>query len=301
MRRRRLSPLHLAAAGVAAAGVAACAWPSDAERFPTPEERLEIVATAPAQGDTAAPAARIDLCLSRLADPRTLGAFDATLSSGGVIFDVELDLQIFAWRPPTGEDLGEAPWCPGSVVSIQPRTPLVPGVLYRVRLRPSLRGWAGELLDVTTPGWHPLPGGEAAFTLEWTPTLGPTDDEDEDQGEAEPPRTLRELFAPGGALDPARGLCSCHLEPYGLARELLPLQDPGRAFEALVLPTALHSTGYRMVAPQRPSESFLIHKLLRDEGEVLDFVHGSAMPLPGPLPYRDLVEIARWIEDGALY
>ncbi|MBK8261793.1 MAG: hypothetical protein IPK80_10690 [Nannocystis sp.] len=295
MRRRSQPLLHLAAAWVAACA-AACAWPSDVERFATPEERLELLSTSPAHGDTAAPAARIDLCFSRLADPRTLGAFDVTLSSGGVIFDVDVDLQIFAWRPPTGEELGEAPWCPGSVVSIRPRTPLVTGILYRVRLRPSLRGWAGELLDVTTPGWQPVPGGEAAFTLEWTP--GPPS---EPEGEAEPPRTLRELFAPGGVLDPARGLCGCHREPYGLASELLPLRAPQEAFDALVLPTALRSTGYRMVAPHRPSESFLIHKLLRDDDDVLDFVHGSAMPLPGPLPYRDLVEIARWIEDGALY
>ncbi|MCY1012106.1 hypothetical protein OV079_42475 [Nannocystis pusilla] len=63
---------------------------------------------------------------------------------------------MFAWRPP-GESSGtaDAPWCPGSVVSLRAKEPLVPGVLHRVRLAPSAVGWAGEQLDVTTPGGSP--------------------------------------------------------------------------------------------------------------------------------------------------
>ncbi|HRI10608.1 MAG TPA: hypothetical protein PKW35_22460, partial [Nannocystaceae bacterium] len=62
------------------------------------------------------------------------------------------------------------------------------------------------------------------------------------------------------------------------------------------------STGYRRVAPSRPSESFLIQKLLRDDaGEAIHGVRGSAMPLPGAIPYADLVAIARWIEGGAAF
>ena len=211
----------LAILSVAALAGPACAWVSDAERYPAPEDPLEIVTTVPAAGAAAVDAtARIDLCLSGLADPASLGDLDATLSSGSVVFDVDLDLQLFAWRPPLGAAAADAPWCPGSVVSLRPRAPLRSETRYRVRLRPTLRGWSGELLDVSTPGW--LGGDEPIFELEFMVTPHPPGDVEE-ADPPPPPRTLRDLFADGGPFDPARGLCSCHREPYGLARELLAL------------------------------------------------------------------------------
>ena len=55
-----------------------------------------------------------------------------------------------------------------------------------------------------------------------------------------------------------------------------------------------------MVSPRLPSESFLVHKLLRDhDGEALRGVLGDAMPPDEEIPYTDYVAIARWIEAGA--
>ncbi len=60
-------------------------------------------------------------------------------------------------------------------------------------------------------------------------------------------------------------------------------------------------TGFPMVSLRRPSESFLVHKLLREkDGDPLRGVLGDAMPKDGELPYADYVAIARWIEAGAL-
>ena len=293
-------PRPLAILSVAILAGPACAWVSDAERYPAPEDRLEIVTTTPAAGATAVdPTARIDLCLSGLADPASLGDLDATLSSGSVVFDIDLDLQLFAWRPPLGAAATDRPWCPGSVVSLRPRAPLRSGTRYRVRLRPTLHGWGGEPLDVSTPGWQG--DDDPIFDLEFM--VAPTAPGGAEEADPPPPpRTLRDLFADGGPFDPARGLCSCHREPYGLARERLALNTPDAAFLALVVDDTPRSTGYPRIAAHRPSESFLIHKLLRDdEGEPLHGVRGAAMPLPGAIPYPDLAAIARWIEDGALY
>jgi hypothetical protein len=56
-----------------------------------------------------------------------------------------------------------------------------------------------------------------------------------------------------------------------------------------------------MVSPRRPSESFLIHKLLRDEdGHAIYRVSGDPMPPDEGLPHADLSAIAIWIETGAL-
>lgn len=295
---RSFAPLVILSVAAALGG---CAWPSDAERFPAPEDRLEIVASIPSAGATAVPrTAGIDLCLSDLADPGSLGDLDANLSSGSVIFDIDLDLQLFPWRAPGSSDPpGDSPWCAGSVLSIRPRATLRGGSLYRVRLRPTLHGWGGEALDVTTPGWTENDDGDPVFNLEFTTAPG-------DEPAMPPPEaiapTLRDLFAEGGPFDPGRGLCSCHREPYGLARERLVLTTPEIAFAELVETPTIASTGYRRVAPSRPSESFLIQKLLRDDaGEAIHGVRGSAMPLPGAIPYADLVAIARWIEGGAAF
>lgn len=295
---RPAAPLVILSVAAATGG---CAWPSDVERFPAPEDRLEIVATLPTAGGTGVPrTSGIDLCLSDLADPGSLGDLDASLSSGSVIFDIDVDLQLFPWRAPGSlAPAGAPPWCAGSVLSIRPRAAMRGGTLYRVRLQPTLRGWAGEALDVATPGWIVNDDGEPVFDLEFT--TEPGDDPATPPPEPAAP-TLRDLFGEGGPFDPGRGLCSCHREPYGLARERLALVNPESAFAALVEDPTIASTGYRRVAPGRPSESFLIHKLLRDdEGGAIHGVRGSAMPLPGAISYADLVAIARWIEGGAAY
>jgi hypothetical protein len=56
-----------------------------------------------------------------------------------------------------------------------------------------------------------------------------------------------------------------------------------------------------MVSLRRPSESFLVHKLLHEpDGDPLRGVLGDVMPKDGELPYADYVAIAQWIEAGAL-
>ena len=117
----------------------------------------------------------------------------------------------------------------------------------------------------------------------------------------EEPSTLADLFATGGPFDPERGLCSCHADGDDTAHALLDLSTPEAAFEDLVLPPRLRDTGFAMVTPRTPSESFLLHKLLRDpDGSAIHGVLGDAMPKGAPIPYADYVAIARWIEDGAL-
>jgi hypothetical protein len=296
----------LAPALVIAAQISACAW-VDEERFSGAGEdnALELLETYPANGAAAVdPAAQIDFCFSAAVDPRSLGAFDAILVSGLNVFDTEVRVQLFPWRPPGGEGvLGDAPWCPGSVISVRPRSAMLHGAVYRVRLRPLFVGWAGEAVDLTDDAWVELEDGDHATYVEFTvaaedPDAEPPPDEEEPPP---PPITLADLYAEGGPLDRTRGFCSCHRQPYGLARDRLDLSSPEAAFSELVLDQTLRSTGFPRVTPAQPSESFLIHKLLRTaDGEPLHAVRGSAMPLPGPLPYADLVMIARWIEDGAL-
>jgi hypothetical protein len=60
------------------------------------------------------------------------------------------------------------------------------------------------------------------------------------------------------------------------------------------------STGFRMVAPRRPAESYLVQVLLRDDdGHALLGVLGEPMPPDEPLTYAEMVALVRWIEGGA--
>jgi hypothetical protein len=285
-------------------GLPGCTRVSDRSRFEGPDETLEILTTSPKAGEQGVdPEVRIDLCLSGRVDPRSLDELDATVSSGGAVVDSELSVQLVPWLAP-GRDLPpddvDAPWCGGSVVSIEPRAPLVAGAGYRMRLQPSAVGWAGEPLSTEGPGW--VPGAEddeePHFVLEFTVEPNP-------RGEPlprdpAPATTLRDLFAPGGPLDPARPTCSCHRDPDHVALRRLDLRDPQSAYADLLGSSAMRDTGFAMVAPRRPSESFLVHKLLRDpEGEALYGVLGDAMPPEEPLPYADLLAIVQWILDGA--
>lgn len=284
--------------GLALAAALACTRVSDTPRFEPISERLEILETIPAPLATDVPPnAQIDFCFSGPLDPRALDDLDASLRSGLVSFDTQLDLQLFAWRPP-GEPSGTAsePWCPGSVVSLRAKEPLVPGVLHRVHLAPSAVGWAGEQLDVTTPGWVAGDAGPL-FILQFY-VREPADDDKTDPPEPAP--TLTDLFAPGQVFAANNPACSCHRDPDDLAYARLDLSSPQDAFAGLVLPTAPQSTGFPMVAPRRPSESFLVQVLLRDEdGQALHGVRGAAMPPDAPLAYPHMLAIVRWIEGGA--
>lgn len=296
--------------------LAACTRVSDTQRFPLVSERLTIVRTVPEPDAVIAPDVQIDFCFSGYLDPRALDDFEVSVSSGRPEFDTRLDLQLFAWRPP-GEAVGTADsaWCPGSVLSVRPRALLRPGVQYRVRIQPAAVGWAGEQLDVTTPGWVQDEEGPA-FLVEFTvdpeatlPTDGDTDtgtagdtDTDTDGGGEPPAPTLDDLFAPGQVFAADNPACSCHRnsDEDPLAQARLDLSTPDAAFAGLVLATRTMSTGFRMVAPRRPAESYLVQVLLRDDdGHALLGVLGEPMPPDEPLPYAEMVTLVRWIEGGA--
>ncbi len=300
----------MAALSAVSAVSAGCASPrDDRERFPPLEDTIAVIETIPAQGDADFdPRGQIDFCFSDYLDPAAISELDAALYSGRIRFDSELDIQLFAWRPP-GEPSGvsDSAWCPGSVMTIRPRDPLEAGLLYRVRLRASAVGWAGELLDTSTPGWTTPEYYDDAqtFWLEFTTAIetGEQDPEQPDDAEQDDPGpTLGDLFAPGEVFDPQSPTCGCHREP-GLARELVDLSSPASAFDDLVRDQTPRSTGAPLVSPRNPSESYLVQTLLRDDdngGEALHAVLGDPMPPDEPLGHAHMTSIARWIEDGAL-
>jgi hypothetical protein len=280
---------------------------------------LRVEATHPAAGDfDVATDLRIDLCLSGLVDPRATASTDARLGSGNIVVDTELTVELVAWLSPGGgpAEEDETPWCPGSVLAIRPKAELVPGVRYRLVLDPTTVGWNGETFDTDEAGWVTGTDGAAAYFLEFTTTtaepepmdtgnpVDPMDPLDPLDPVASEPSTLRDLFAPGAVFDPERAQCSCHLDPEDLAGQRLDLRDATLAYPQLVGATALRDTGFAMVTPRAPSESFLVHKLLReaeDPDAPLRGVLGDAMPLGGEsISYPDLRAIMQWIADGAL-
>lgn len=288
--------------------LASCTEVSDRSRFDTEPTTLRVLQTVPAPGATGvSPSQPIAVCLSSIIDPRSVAPRDTSVSSGPALFDTELTVQLMAWTAPDGGEispLSEAPWCTGSVLSVSPQTAMTPGARYRLQMLPSPRGWAGETLETDLEGWvAPADDSQPRYFVEFTVDPQPTppgkDDPDEDDPEGAAP-TLTALFAQGGPLDPERANCSCHTDPDDLAWRRLNLSDPAVAFEALVGAAEPRDTGFAMVAPRDPSQSFLLHKLLRDHsGEPLDGILGEAMPPNAPLGYTDLVAIARWIEGGA--
>jgi hypothetical protein len=290
----------------------ACTRVSDTERFEASETSLAIVQTAPVDGAQGVPRdGAIDLCFSHPVDPRSISPIDASVTSGESPIDVELTLQLLPWTGPGGAALGEsaqdvAPWCAGSVLSIRPRVRLFAGLHYRLRFIPRARGWNGEILDTEADGWVPE-GDLRRFYLEVTieKTAEHEPDPDPDAGggtdtAAPEGPTLRDLFASGQVFDPVRETCSCHRDPNDLALARLDLRDVDRAYAALVLDARPRETGFAMVSARRPSESFLVQKLLRDHDDApLDGILGDAMPPDEPLPYADYVMIATWIASGA--
>jgi hypothetical protein len=273
----------------------------DHQRFEPTVGVLRIVDTIPPAGAQVDPLTRIDVCMSAEIDPRALESFDATLHSADLIFDTQQEVQLFSWRAPGSRTgLAEERWCPGSVLSLTPGSPLQPGLTYRVRLRPALLGWAGEALDTEQEGWSPDAEGDLRWFLEFRVAGSAGDEPPEEIPELEPGPSLTELFAPGEVFDPERGACGCHQRPDELASARLDLSDPETAYASLVLRTGLEATDFPMVTPRRPEESYLLHKLLRTaEGEPLHALRGEPMPPDEPLPHADLVRIAHWIHSGA--
>ena len=284
--------------------LASCTEVSDRNRFDTEPTTLRVLQTVPAAGATGvSPSQPIAVCLSSIIDPRSVAPRDTSVSSGPALFDTELTVQLMAWTAPDGGEippLSEAPWCTGSVLSVRPQTAMTPGARYRLQMLPTPRGWAGETLETDLEGWvAAADDGAPRYFVEFTVDPEPIAPEKDDP-EAMAAPTLTDLFAEGGALDPERANCSCHTDPDDLAWRRLNLSDPETAFEALVGAAGPGDTGFAMVAPRDPSQSFLLHKLLRDHtGARLDGILGDAMPPDEPLAYTDLVAIARWIEGGA--
>lgn len=282
---------------------AGCTRVSDRQRFAPNPETIEVTQTVPQAGAEAPPDVSIRLCWSALLDPAALTDIDAVMGSGSLLTDAALSFELRPWTTPQGDPLGAdaaSPWCSGSVVTVTPKENLQPGVRYRMRLADEAVGWEGERPDVESDGWVVEDDGSANFFVEFAiveestpPSVDP-----EQPGD---PVTLESLFASGGVFDPERATCSCHLDEEDEANELLDLRTADAAYEGFLFDSRLRDTGYPMVTPRRPSESFLLHKVMRDDGAPLPGVHGDAMP-PGDteLPYGDYVMLARWIEDGAL-
>jgi len=296
--------------------IPACTRVSDEQRFPATEESLVIVETIPAQGAVeVSPSTHIDICFSGRVDPRPTDDYDATVMSGRVTFDTQLELQLVPWRGPGGLELANdatEPWCPGSVLSVKPLGDLRRGLVYRALLRPAIVGWAGETLDTSSTGWKELDEEGLYYVLEFTATgeegtdTGTSTGTDTDgtggSDEAEDLR-LSTLFEPGAVMDPGRDTCGCHV-PAGpraleVAHTRLDLSSPSAAHEDLLESSRLRDTGFPMITVRSASESFLVHKLLRDDEASIHGVLGDPMPPDGPLDYQDLVSIMLWIQGGA--
>jgi len=288
--------------------VAGCTRVSDTQRFEPNPETVEITATVPEAGGEAFPDVVVRLCWSDLLEPSSLTDVDAVVGSGPLLTDASLGFELRPWTSADGETLDESatqPWCEGSVVSITPKERLNEGVRYRARLADDAVGWEGERPDLESPGWVTTAGGNGAeFFLEFDviPSTTPPVDPVDPPTEPEPPEvvTLGSLFEAGQVFAPGRPTCSCHRDPQSDALVLLDLRSADAAYEDLLFESRLRDTGYPMVTPRRPSESFLLHKVLRDEGMALPGVNGDPMPPGDEIPYGDYVMLARWIEDGAV-
>jgi hypothetical protein len=307
--QRHLGQLESIAVVALVGHLGGCTRVSDRSRFEGADETLEILASGPRPGELGVdPNVRVDLCLSGRVDPRSLEEVDATVSSGAAVIDSELAVQLVPWLAPGRDEPPDdrtAPWCGGSVLSIAPKAPLSAGARFRLRLQPSAVGWAGEALSTDGPLWVPAqdPAEAPTYVFEFTVDDDPQPPSPGEPGEPDepaPPITLRDLFAPGGPLDPERDTCGCHRDPDDLALARLDLRGPNAAYAGLLGSARPRDTGFAMVAPRDPSQSFLVHKLLRhDDGGALYGVLGEPMPPDEPLPYEDLLVILQWIVDGA--
>jgi hypothetical protein len=286
-----------------ALGLGACTRVSGEQRFEPTSATVEVVRTMPEADGEATPDVAVRVCWSDLLDPRSLDDGDARMGSGPLITDARLEFELVPWTDLEGKPYGhdaDAPWCAGSVVTVVPRESLTAGVRYRMYLADEAIGWKGQKPNVETDGWISNPEGTSLnFAVEFdvVPSSTPA-------GRPEEPEeavTLEMLFEPGAVFDRERATCSCHRDPDDDATALLDLRTPEAAYDDLLINGRLRDTGYPRVTPRRPSESFLLHKVLRDDGERLPGIYGDAMP-PGdtPLPYGDYVMLARWIADGAL-
>jgi len=286
--------------------VAAAAWTAWGcgvpAASPAPDEMLRVVDSYPAPGGTLEAGRTVDLCFDGLLDPRTVDRADFVLASGRVVFDAAVVVELRPWYGPGGGPPAQAPWCPGTVVSVRPTNGVGAGVRARLRMRPDAVGWNGEPIDPMGPGFFETDEGAHLFTLEFetAPADGGTL---EPWAPPEAPPNLADLFEAGRVFEP-NGVCSCHTrqapdtDPTAVAR--LDLSAPQAAFDDLLSPPGALSEAFPLVAPGDPSGSFLLHKVLRTEGGLpLRGVRGVPMPPAAPLPYRHFVDLARWIEGGA--
>jgi hypothetical protein len=263
---------------------------------------LEILATWPEAGAREVPTtARVAICLSAAIDPRAVDDFDILLLSGDALFDSQVELELFAWTDAAGDPPvpGAAAWCPGSVLALRPVTPLLAGVTHRVRVTSRPVGWEGQPLVDTTDGWTQATAEEPEFILEFrtasatSPAPAPA-----------PAPTLHDLFAAGAVFDPVRDNCGCHNPASdradATASALLDLGSAAAAFADLVSDGRATETGFPLVAPGLPSESYLIHKLVRlGETEGLPGLRGGPMPPNAELVWADRASLAAWILGGA--
>ncbi|NVB42965.1 hypothetical protein G6O69_34405 [Pseudenhygromyxa sp. WMMC2535] len=283
-----------------------CAELAESPRFEADAAPLEIIETIPADGAVDVdPLTRIDICLSGELDPRVVNEFDATLHSATLTFDTQQEVQLFSWRAPGSRDLlASERWCPGSVLSLTPESPLRAGLTYRVRLRAlSGLGWSGGALDTTQDGWTLSEGGDLRLFIEFRVAGSVGDPLPEEIPALPDGPSIEALFETGRVFDPERAACGCHQGGEGENAELalarLDLSDPTLAWSGLVLREGSEPTGFAMVSPRMPSESYLIQKMVRDaEGDALRGIHGVAMPPEDPLPHADLVDLAHWIAAG---
>ncbi len=278
-------------------GPVACTELGDEDPFPRERGTLAVHSTFPAQGQIDVdPWTGVEVCYRQTLDPLSASDFAASLGSGIGFIDSNVDIQLVPWRNKGSRSqlLGEND-CPGSILSVRPRTYLIPGALYRLRVTPYLRGWEGERMDADDPFLSIDPDGDPIVTFEFTIREPNTD-----PPRSRPPVMLEDLFEPGAPFDPQDGACSCHGIDGEDAVDHLDLRGVERARESLADPR-LHATQAPLVSPGRPAESYLLRKMVRvGDSETLEGVLGQPMP-PAPLPYDEQAVslISAWIFDGA--
>lgn len=290
-----------AAVGAVATSAVACGMEGPDDRFDRAPPDLRVVGSRPQNfALDVGTEISIDLCFDAEVDPRSLDDFDVLISSGTAIFDTQLELQLFPYRPPGRRDgvitAGPA-WCEGSVLSARAPGRLRAGATFRLRMTPTARGWDGGELRTDGTGWVEEAEGELRYTVEFR--TDPDDDPDAPLP-VDPEISLATLFEPGEVFDPERGLCSCHTDLDDVASRRLDLRSASRAYDDLVLSDRIFGTGSPMVSPERPANSYLIQKLVHtDDGEALWRVQGGPMPPEGPLDIQDRARVAQWIAAGA--
>lgn len=245
---------------------------------------MRLLWTQPPPEDTHPINAPVVLCFSGRLSPRSVHRGLASLSSGNRNYDSQLDFDLVDWRNRTNRQK-----CPGSLLFIHPPEDLAPHTRYRFRLTDRLRDWQGRPLSSEgDPRWVQR-NDKRLLIIEYR-----TDD----RKLAKPPaHTLigfASLFEPGSVFGPDSASCYCHYRDGSFD-----LRDPQALYPKLRF--GKNAQGQPWVTPGFPSQSYFLFKLLRDaQGHALSGVKGDPMPPQDPIHDKNLRQIARWIEDGAL-